>query len=82
MEFSFGNEATGLGQSQTFSLDSFVFPGSGGMQFDIEMKSTYLVFFIILITHLVCVVDGNGETVDPECVFDDICTLPYSTIAA
>jgi len=45
MEFSFGNEATGLGQSQTFSLDSFIFPGSGGMQFDIEMKSTYLVFF-------------------------------------
>ncbi|CBY18111.1 unnamed protein product [Oikopleura dioica] len=68
MEFSFGNEATGLGQSQTFSLDSFIFPGSGGMQFDIEMK--------------MCVVDGNGETVDPECVFDDICTLPYSTIAA
>ncbi|CBY43264.1 unnamed protein product [Oikopleura dioica] len=67
MEFSHSAESTDLSQAQSFSLRSFVFPGSIGVDFEIEIK--------------LCVLDGNGVPLDQQCSFNDVCSLPYSNVA-
>jgi hypothetical protein len=82
LEFSTNAESTDLTQAQSFSLKSFVFHGSTGIEFEVEMKCKTSKLKLTNLKSLVCVLDENGEPLDAECIFDDACSLPYAKVGA